>query len=89
MMLSLLISLALVGRISAFSTPSSDFLLGIDGSSVATGYSHVCALEQRPGSNVGGRAQCWGSEHKEHALDAPKDVGFRIFWCGRPSFGLL
>ena len=76
MMLGLLLSLVFAGQISAFSTPNSDFLLGIDGSSVATGYSHVCALEQRPGSNVGGRAQCWGSEHKEHAMDAPRDVRY-------------
>jgi len=62
------------GSVDSFANPSSDFLSGIDGSSIANGYGHVCAIEQRAGNNIGGRARCWGSDHKDHAMDAPKDV---------------
>ena len=37
-------------------------------------YGHVCVLEQKAGEGMGGRAQCWGHDHKEDALDSPKDV---------------
>jgi hypothetical protein len=69
----------LVHDVSSFATPSSDFLLGIDGSSVATGYGHVCVLEQKATDGIGGRAQCWGQEHKEGATNAPKDVSYEAF----------
>lgn len=68
------IILAVPKVITSFATPSSDFLLGIDGSSISTGYGHVCVLEQKAGEGMGGRAQCWGHDHKEDALDSPKDV---------------
>eukprot|EP01032_Pedospumella_encystans_P025078 gene25078-28350_t len=44
--------------------------------------------EQRAGNNIGGRARCWGSDHKDHAMDAPKDMDFvqlvagHDFTCG-------
>ena len=59
---------------NSFATPNADFLLGIDGSSITTGHGHVCVLEQRSADGVGGRAQCWGGDHKEGATNAPKNV---------------
>ena len=61
-------------NVESFATPSSDFLLGIDGSSVATGHQHICVLEQKTGEPIGGRAQCWGYDDKHGRSDAPKDV---------------
>ena len=58
----------------AFATPNSDFLLGIDGTSITTGHGHTCVLEQKASDGVGGRAHCWGNDYYDDAMDAPKDV---------------
>jgi hypothetical protein len=65
---------ALIYRGDAFATPNSDFLLGIDGTSITTGHGHTCVLEQKASDGVGGRAHCWGNDYYDDAMNAPKDV---------------
>lgn len=64
----------LLVEVRPFAVPSADFLLGIDGSSIATGHSHICVLEQKATDGMGGRAQCWGHERVEGATETRNDV---------------
>jgi len=50
-------------------------LVGIDGASMVVSHSHHCILEQKIDQNIGGRPQCWGSEHYGK-LNVPKNLDF-------------
>ena len=70
-------------HVNGYGKPHSDFLLGIDGSSIATAQEHICVLEQK---NVvtedeipTGRAQCWGYDGFGR-LESPKDVSYFFFY---------
>ena len=66
--------------VDAFITPPPDFLLPIDGNSVATGSIFVCAIEQKPGATIGGKVKCWGLEEDDKVMtDVPKDVSVGNF----------
>lgn len=60
--------------VEGFANPKSDFLFEIDGNSVSVSREHACAIEQKPGSTIGGRAKCWGLPHLEGREEAPNDV---------------
>lgn len=60
-----------------FGIPKSEFLLDIDGNSIATGREHVCVIEKKQGNSVGGRAKCFGYDHFEGRTRAPQDVSFQ------------
>lgn len=62
--------------VNSFATPNSDFLLGIDGSSIATAHEHICVLEMKAGGGIGGRSQCWGYDG-HGKLQSPKDVSLK------------
>lgn len=49
-----------------------DFHVDVDGISVSAGGFHVCALEYRPGIELGGPARCWGYNH--HGQAEPPEV---------------
>jgi len=70
-----LLSSYLISSVKSFATPNSDFLLGIDGASMVVSHSHHCILEQKIDQNIGGRPQCWGSEHYGK-LNVPKNLDF-------------
>lgn len=55
---------------NGFADPKSDFLLDIDGNGVTTSREHTCILEQRFGTEVGGRAVCWGNDYMVMAKPA-------------------
>ena len=38
----------------------NSFFLDIDGISIAPSSGHMCALEAKPGSEIGGPPVCWG-----------------------------
>lgn len=48
---------------------------GIDGASMVVSHSHHCILEQKIDQNIGGRPQCWGTEHYGK-LNVPKNIDF-------------
>lgn len=53
--------------------PPSNFFFDVDGISVAQSTTHACVLEVKHGTEVGGKAVCWGND--DHGrLDAPSDV---------------
>lgn len=54
--------------------PPSDFFSDIDGISIATGHNHKCALENKIGVDIGGKARCWGDDNRYGEIDAPDDV---------------
>ena len=58
----------------AFANPKSEFLLEIDGNSISSGREHVCAIQQKQGTSIGGRVKCWGEDSFLGRLDAPTDV---------------
>jgi len=74
-------------RVDAFAVPKTEFLLEIDGNGITTSREHICAIEQKQGSSMGGRAKCWGDDHLGR-LDAPLDIEFvqitsgMFFSCG-------
>eukprot|EP01039_Chlorochromonas_danica_P007678 gene7678-8485_t len=74
--------------INAFVIPKSDFLLEIDGNSVSTARGRVCALEQQPGVEVGGRARCWSRRDEDEEEESlPEAVYVQVvvgatFVCG-------
>jgi hypothetical protein len=73
--LSCLLFLSLFLCSDAFASPQPDFLLPVDGGSVGTGFYHICAIEQKPGASVGGRAKCWGMDDDDKVMtDVPKEV---------------
>ena len=49
--------------------------IGIDGASMVVSHSHHCILEQKIDQNIGGRPQCWGTEHYGK-LNVPKNIDF-------------
>ena len=60
----------------SFATPKSEFLLDIDGNSVDVSLSHLCVLEQKQGTPIGGRVRCFGDDYDEigHVQNTPNDV---------------
>ena len=71
-----LLLLLLATRASSFATPKSEFLLQVDGNSVDLSTSHICVLEQKQGTSIGGRARCWGEDFHDfgHVDNIPTDV---------------
>ena len=57
--------------------PPADFFANIDGSSIATGMSHHCAIALAHGDDYGGTAYCWG-DNEMGATEAPKEVYWPI-----------
>ena len=51
-----------------------DFHVDIDGIAVSAGSHHACALEYRPGLDIGGPVHCWGYDH--HGQSTPPEVNF-------------
>ncbi len=75
--LRLLIGLSgLCSVTNGFATPKADFLLNIDGGSVASSLYSICAIEQKQGEEIGGRAKCWGYNDDDESVVAttPTDV---------------
>ncbi len=75
--LRLLIGLSgLCSVTNGFATPKADFLLNIDGGSVASSLYSICAIEQKQGEEIGGRAKCWGYNDDDESVVAttPADV---------------
>ncbi len=60
----------------SFATPKAEFLLDVDGNSVDFSMTHICALEQKQGTPIGGRARCWGDDFHDigYVSDVPSDV---------------
>mmetsp|Transcript_28695 Transcript_28695/g.27492 ORF Transcript_28695/g.27492 Transcript_28695/m.27492 type:complete len:319 (-) Transcript_28695:52-1008(-) len=75
-----LIALLLIGFASqtvvSFATPRSGFHSDIDGISIAPGSGHICVLEMKHGTDIGGRARCWGDEEEDGKTQPPPDVTF-------------
>ena len=63
----------LLSDLSAFEAPGIDFILDIDGSSIAVGHEHLCAIEQKHGVEIGGKMHCWGYNSHDR-LNIPKNV---------------
>ena len=67
--------------VDGFANPKSEFLLEIDGNSISTAREHLCAIEKKPGNNIGGRARCWGFDHIDGRTRPPQDVSNFKFDC--------
>lgn len=52
-----------------FPSVKYESFLPIDGSSLITGSSSICVIEQRPGISIGGKLVCF-----ENDVDVPHDV---------------
>ena len=82
--LSLLVGLSsLCSVTNGFTTPKADFLLNIDGGSVCSSLYSICAIEQKQGEEIGGRAKCWGYDDHDESVVAtvPKDVSIKFIVC--------
>lgn len=44
---------------------------------------HICVLELKHGSEVGGRARCWGDEEENGKTEPPKEVHHILKACDR------
>jgi len=70
----------------AFGTPKTDFLLDVDGQGVSLSRYRVCALQQTPGIDLGGRVRCWSA--REEAEDPPDDIFVQVISLLHYSCGL-
>ena len=43
------------------------------------GSGHICVLEVRHGSEIGGIARCWGNEEEDGKSKPPDDVSLKKF----------
>ena len=55
--------------------------IDIDDKFISSGYFHTCALESRPGVEIGGGIKCWG-DNRRGQTNAPPGI-FKQISCGK------
>lgn len=81
-----ILSLGLIVGVRAFAEPKADFLLDIDGQSVAMGRNRVCAIEETPGIEFGGRVRCFSKDPDEE--EPPEQIFIQVISLFHYSCGL-
>ena len=66
----------IIQRATSFVAPTTDFFFDVDGISVSATHDHICALEHKHGTEIGGKARCWGFDDESGKLDPPSHVTF-------------